>query len=84
MRRGRHVGQFFMELREMEGIYYKDFSFLQRAGLKVQQIWKAKLPKSFSPASTPSFLSLCPAEDSDVTNLPGEGLRNTQRTLWFD
>lgn len=35
VRGGRHVGQFFMELWEMEGIYYKDFSFLQRADLKV-------------------------------------------------
>lgn len=84
MRRQRHEGQFLMELWEVEGIYYKDFSFLQRADLKVQQIWKAKLPESFSPASIPTSLSLCPAEDSDFTNLPGEGPRNPQRTLWFD
>lgn len=68
----------------MEGMHYKDFSFLQRADLKAQQIWKAILPESSSPAFPPSFLFLCPAEDSDAISLPGEGSRNPQRTLRFD
>lgn len=68
----------------MEGIDHKDFSFLQKANLKVQQVWKVKLLDSSSLASTPSFLSLCPAENSGVINLPGEDPRNPQKTLWFN
>ena len=51
---------FSVKCWEVEGIHYKDFSFLQRAGLKVQPIQKGKLLDSPSPASTSSFLPPCP------------------------
>lgn len=60
------------------------FLFLCIADFTVQQSWKAKLLDSFSPASTPSFLFLCPAEGSSVINLPGEGPRNPPKTPWLN
>ena len=64
---------------KVEEAHYKDFCFLQLAGLRVQSIWKAKLFDSPSSASTPNFLSLCPTEGSSVISLPGECLRNPQK-----
>ena len=73
------LGNVFSGCWKVEGVHYKGFSFLQLAGLRVQLIWKIKRFDSPSAASTPNFLSLCPAEGSSVISLPGECLRNPEK-----